>query len=89
MSDLVATIRERRVHPCGGESLGPLLARGEGPAAGVVTRSFGTRPLRAVAAERAGGASTEIASVPSTARGSISLPKPRESTAKNRGSERR
>jgi hypothetical protein len=67
----------------GGEAL-ERFAEGERPAASIVTRLFGTWvTARAVATERAGAMRpTEMASVSSSARESISLPKPRESTAK-------
>lgn len=67
------------------------LAERERPAASAHTRLCGTWATAwAVAAERAGGMeSTEMASALSSARESISLPKPRESTAKTERSERR
>ena len=67
----------------GGEAVARL-AEGEWPAASVVTRLFGTwGAARAVAAQRAGEMTREPASAASSfARESISLPKPRESTAK-------
>ena len=65
----------------GGEAL-ERLAGGRWPSASVVTRLFGTWSARAVAAQRAGEMKREPASVSSSfARESISLPKPRESTA--------
>ena len=67
----------------GGEAVARL-AEGEWPAASVVTRLFGTwSAARAVAAQRAGEMTREPASASSSfGRESISLPKPRESTAK-------
>jgi hypothetical protein len=67
----------------GGEAVARL-AEGEWPAASVVTRLFGTwSAARAVTAQRAGEMTREPASASSSfARESISLPKPRESTAK-------
>ena len=67
----------------GGEAVARLAA-GEWPAASLVTRLFGTwSAARAVAAQRAGEMTKEVASASSSfARESISLPKPRESTAK-------
>ena len=71
----------------GGDALARL-AEGEWPAAIVVTRLFGTwSGARAVAAEERTREPVSAASL--FGRESISLPKPRESTAKNRGSERR
>jgi AraC-like DNA-binding protein len=66
----------------GGEALARL-AQGEWPAASVVTRLFGTwSAARAVAAPRAGEMTRGAGVVSSSfARESISLPKPRESTA--------
>ena len=66
----------------GGDALARL-AQGEWPAASVVTRLFGTwSAARAVAAQRAGEMTREPASAASLfGRESISLPKPRESTA--------
>jgi hypothetical protein len=66
----------------GGDALAHL-AEGEWPAASVVTRLFGTWSVaRAAAAQRA-GEMTKVASASSSfARESISLPNPRESTAK-------
>ena len=66
----------------GGDALARL-AEGEWPAASVVTRLFGTwSAARAVAAQRAGEMTREPASASSSfGRESISLPKPRESTA--------
>ena len=77
----------------GGDALGRL-AEGEWPAASVVTRLFGTwSAARAVAVQRAGEVTREPASASlSFGRESISLPKPRESTAISedlRGGERR
>ncbi len=67
----------------GGEALARL-AEGEWPAASVVTRLFGTWSAAcAVAVQRAGEMTREPASASSSfCRESISLPKPRESTAK-------
>jgi hypothetical protein len=67
----------------GGEAL-ERLAGGEWPAASVVTSLFGTwGAARTVAAQRAGEMTSEPAwASPSSARDSISLPKPRESAAK-------
>jgi hypothetical protein len=67
----------------GGEALGRLV-RGEWPAASAVTRLFGTwSAARAVAAERSRDMTGEPALEPAPfGRESISLPKPRESTAK-------
>jgi hypothetical protein len=67
----------------GGDALARL-AQGEWPAASVVTRRFGKwSAARAVAAQRAGKMTREPASASSSfGRESISLPKPRESTAK-------
>jgi hypothetical protein len=67
----------------GGEAL-ERLAEADWPAASVVTRLFGTwAAARAVASGWPGGMeSTELTSASSSARESISLPKPRESTAK-------
>ena len=67
----------------GGDALARL-AQGEWPAASVVTRLFGTWSVaRAVAAQRAGEMTGEPAPASSSfGRESISLPKPRESTAK-------
>jgi AcrR family transcriptional regulator len=67
----------------GGDALARL-PQGEWPAASVVTRLFGTwSAARAVAAQRAGEMTREPAPVSSSfGRESISLPKPRESTAK-------
>ena len=66
----------------GGEAVARL-AEGEWPAASVVTRQFGTwSAARAVAAQRAREMTREPASASSSfGRESISLPKPRESTA--------
>ena len=66
----------------GGDALARL-AQEEWPAARVVTRLFGTwSAARAVAAQRAGEMTREPASASSSfGRESISLPKPRESTA--------
>jgi AraC-like DNA-binding protein len=78
--DLSRTHARRR----GGDAL-ERLARGEWPAPSVVTRLFGTwAAARAAAVQRAGEVRTsERAPGPlSSARNSISLPKPRESTAK-------
>jgi hypothetical protein len=69
----------------GGEALARL-AHGKWPAASVVTRLFGSwSGARAVAAQRVGEMQPkESASASSSfARNSISLPKPRESTAKS------
>ena len=68
----------------GGEALARL-AQGEWPAASVVTRLFGTwSAARAVAAQRAGEMTREPAPASSSlGRESISLSKPRESTAKS------
>ena len=67
----------------GGEAVARL-AEGEWPAASVVTRPFGTwSAARAVAAQRAGEMPREPSPASSSfGRESISLPKPRESTAK-------
>jgi hypothetical protein len=71
---LVAYARQR-----GGDALARL-AEGEWPAANVVTRLFGTwSGAQAVAAEEM--TSEPASASPSFARKSISLPKPRESTA--------
>jgi hypothetical protein len=66
----------------GGDALARL-PQGEWPAASVVTRLFGTwSAARAVAAQRAAEMTREPASASSSfGRESISLPKPRESTA--------
>jgi len=63
------------------------VAQEEWPAASVVTRLFGTwSAARAVAARRAGEMTREAASASSSfGRESISLPKPRESTAISEG----
>ena len=68
----------------GGDALARL-AEGEWPAASIVTRLFGTwSAARAVAAQRAEEMTREPAPASSSSFGreSISLPKPRESTAK-------
>jgi hypothetical protein len=68
---------------CGGDALARL-AEGEWPAASLVTRLLGTwSAARAVAAQRVGEVTRAPASASlSFARESISLPKPRESTAR-------
>jgi AraC-like DNA-binding protein len=72
----------------GEQALGRL-AGGAWPAASVVSRLFGTWAVaRAAAADRARILRSEMSSsaLPSSARESISLPKPRESTAKTEDS---